>query len=159
MIEKVREPVVAPFIYLIDLAILKYVWSFLNSLRQLIVEGWIMAEEMTIKNNLVDIAIELFRFEKTYETIMEKLDILEQKKYRSQFGWFSKRVYSAIEENNIKLVSLENSEYDPGMPITPLNIEEFATEDELFVFQMIEPIVMEGDTILREGTAILGKRD
>lgn len=75
----------APFICLIDLAILKYVWSFLNSLRQLIVEGWIMAEEMTIKNNLVDIAIELFRFEKTYETIMEKLDILEQKKYRSQF--------------------------------------------------------------------------
>ena len=44
------------------------------------------------------------------------------------------------------------------MPITPLNIEEFATEDELFVFQMIEPIVMEGDTILREGTAILGNR-
>ena len=31
------------------------------------------------------------------------------------------------------------------MPITPLNIEEFATEDELFVFQMIEPIVMEDD--------------
>ena len=49
-----------------------------------------MAEEMTIKNNLVDIAIELFRFEKTYETIMEKLDILEQKNIEVNLDGFPK---------------------------------------------------------------------
>lgn len=118
-----------------------------------------MDKDNSIKNGLVDIAIELFRFEKTYETIMNKLDVLEQKKYRSQFGWFTKKVYSAIEDNNIKLVSLEGNEYDPGMPVTPLNIEEFDSNDELIIQQMIEPIVMDGEAILREGTVLLGKRD
>jgi len=43
------------------------------------------------------------------------------------------------------------------MAVTPLNIDEFDTEDTLYVKQMVEPIIMQGDTVYKTGTIILGR--
>lgn len=110
-----------------------------------------------IKNSVIEIAVEHYRFKNTFMKAISKLDFDEQNKYMSQFAWFSKKVTKAVEEAGLRIVSLEGQAYDPGMVVTPLNIDDFEVEDELKIVQMIEPIIMQEDTVLKTGTVLLGR--
>lgn len=110
-----------------------------------------------LEDNLIVIATEMYRFQSSYDKMLMKLPITEQSKYKSQFNWFSKRVSKALEDSNLKLVSLQGQEYDVGMAVTPLNIEEFEVEDKLFIQQMVEPIIMKDSTVCKVGTVVLGR--
>ncbi len=110
-----------------------------------------------LKNSVIEIAVEHYRFKNTFIKAISKLDFEEQSKYMSQFAWFSKKVTKAVEEAGLRIVSLEGQAYDPGMAVTPLNIDDFEVEDELKIVQMIEPIIMQEDTVLKTGTVLLGR--
>ena len=110
-----------------------------------------------LKNSVIEIAVEHYRFKNTFMKAISKLDFEEQSKYMSQFAWFSKKVTKAVEEVGLRIVSLEGQAYDPGMAVTPLNIDDFEVEDELKIVQMIEPIIMQEDAVLKTGTVLLGR--
>lgn len=110
-----------------------------------------------LHESVITIASELYRFQRVFEKAISKLEASEQTKYASQYSWFAKRVVKAMEDANIRLLNVEGQLYDPGMAITPLNLEDFETDDVLFVKQMMEPIIMEGNTVVKTGTAILGR--
>ena len=57
----------------------------------------------------------------------------------------------------MKLVNVEGHPFDPGMAATPLNIEEFDANDALIVDQMIEPIIMGKEGLVKTGTVTLVK--
>lgn len=110
-----------------------------------------------LHDSVVSIASELFRFQRVFEKAIGKLNADEQSKYISQYAWFAKRVFKAMENANLKLVNVEGQMYDPGMALTPLNLEDFDVDDMLYVSQMMEPIIMEGDAVIKTGTALLGR--
>lgn len=110
-----------------------------------------------LEKGLVTIASELYRFEKVFVKAVDRLDAEEQSKYVSQFSWFAKRVDKAMMEAGLKLLSMEGKLYDPGMAVTPLNIEEFEKDDDLYIEQMIEPIIMKDNKLYKMGTVILGR--
>ena len=116
-------------------------------------------DNSNLQNTLLTIASELFRFQRVFEKAVSKLEIDEQGKYMSQFLWFSKKVSKALDEADLKLVNLEGQPYDPGMAVTPLNIDEFEIEDRLYVDQTIEPIIMQQDKVIKTGTVILGRAE
>ena len=110
-----------------------------------------------LQKSLISIASELFRFQRVFEKAIGKLDIDEQNKYLSQYAWFSKKVYKVMDEADLKIINLEGQLYDPGMAVTPLNIDEFNGDDSLYILQTIEPIIMQGDCVHKAGTVILGR--
>lgn len=110
-----------------------------------------------LQESLITISSELFRFQRVFEKAISKLEIDEQNKYLSQYKWFSKKVYKALAEAGLKLLNLEGQLYDPGMAVTPLNIDDFETDDRLCILQTIEPIIMQDDTVYKTGTVILGR--
>ena len=116
-----------------------------------------MKDIEVLQNSIANISSELCRFKNVFEKAISKLDFEEQSKYMSQFAWFSKKVTKAVEDAGLRIVSLEGQAYDPGMAVTPLNIDDFEVEDELKIVQMIEPIIMQEDTVLKTGTVLLGR--
>ena len=116
-----------------------------------------MKDIEVLQNSIANISSEFCRFKNVFEKAISKLDFDEQSKYMSQFAWFSKKVTKAVEEAGLRIVSLEGQAYDPGMAVTPLNIDDFEVEDELKIVQMIEPIIMQEDTVLKTGTVLLGR--
>lgn len=110
-----------------------------------------------LQSAIGSIASELFRLQRVFEKAVSKLDVDERNKYKSQFAWFLKKVNKALVEADLKLLNIEGQLYDPGMAVTPLNIDDFETEDQLYVLQTIEPIIMKDDRVYKTGTVILGR--
>ena len=118
-----------------------------------------MEDYEALKNSLIGIAGELFRFEGVFERVLARLPIDEQQKYMSQYSWFSKKVIKALDLAGLKILNLQGKEYNPGMAVTPINLDDFDPEDHLYIQQMIEPIIMEQNTVIKTGTVILGRFD
>lgn len=106
---------------------------------------------------VISMAVESWRFSRVFDRMLMKLDAGEQARYKSQIRWFIKKVEEAMEDAELRIVNVEGHPFDPGMAATPLNIEEFDTNDVLMVDQMIEPIIMGKEGLARTGTVTLRK--
>jgi len=83
------------------------------------------------------------------------LDAGESGRYISQLRYYLKSVESSLETAGLKLVNLEGQVYDPGMAATALNLGDFSPDDQLVVDQMLEPIIMGSEGLLKTGTVML----
>lgn len=110
-----------------------------------------------LTQSLLDISIESWRFGKLFDRLLTKLDAGEQGRYRNQFRWFQKKLDESLGAAQLRVVNVEGHPFDPGMAATPLNIDEFGPQDVLVVDQMLEPILMGPDGVVKTGTVTLRK--
>ena len=118
------------------------------------------AERSDVKvlmKSLLDVAVESWRFGRLFDRLLLKLDAGEQGRYRGQFRWFQRKLEDSLTDAGMRIVNVEGHAFDPGIAATPLNIEEFSSEDALVVDQMLEPIIMGRDGLVRTGTVTLRK--
>lgn len=113
--------------------------------------------EIVAKASLIDLAVDAWKFSRLFNRVISKLDAGEQSRYANQMRFFLKRIESAAETAGARIVSIEGQSFEPGMAASPLNLEDFEEGDNLFVEQMLEPIVMGSDGVLRTGTMMLRK--
>jgi hypothetical protein len=106
---------------------------------------------------LIDLAVDSWKFAKLFTRVISKLDAGEQARYTNQMRFFQKRIDSAAEVAGARIVTIEGQPFEPGMAASPLNLEDFQDGDTLFVDQMLEPIVMDNNGVLRTGTMMLRK--
>ena len=115
------------------------------------------SRENELKKAVIEMAVEAWRFRRVFEKAMSKLDAGESSRYIGQFNWFIKKVDEALKTAGMKIINVEGLPYDVGMALTPLNIDDFEPDDPLYVEQLIEPIIMDSESVLKTGTAILGR--
>jgi hypothetical protein len=112
-----------------------------------------------LRQPLIEIVIESWRLAKLFQRVLGKLEASESNRYVNQIRYFQKRVDDTLALTGMRLVSLEGLPYDPGMAVTPLNIADFGPEDTLVVEQMMEPILMGQDGVVKSGTVLLKQAD
>lgn len=110
-----------------------------------------------LESTLLSMAIESWRFSKVFNRLLHKVDAGEQGRYLGQMRWFIKKIEESLAESGLKLVNVEGQQFDPGMAVTPLNIEEFEPDDVLVVEQMLEQIIMGEQGLIKTGTVTLRK--
>jgi hypothetical protein len=113
--------------------------------------------ENSERKTLIDVSIEGWRFARIFGRLISKLDAGEAPRYANQARYFLKKIDDGLDEFGLRIVSLEGQPYDTGMAVSALNIADFGPEDVLFVEQMIEPVVMGPEGLIRGGTAMLAK--
>ena len=106
---------------------------------------------------LIDLAVDSWKFARLFSRVLSKLDAGEQSRYVSQLRYFQRRIDGALEATGSRLESLEGLPFESGMAASPLNLQDFKEGDTLFVDQMLEPIVMGPEGVLRMGTLMLRK--
>lgn len=107
--------------------------------------------------SLTKLAVESWRIARVFDRMLTKLDAGEQTRYQSQLRWFIKKVEESLEEAGMSIVNVEGHPFDPGIAATPINIEEFDANDALVVDQMLEPIIMGKEGLVKTGTVTLRK--
>ncbi|MDR5821758.1 hypothetical protein [Caballeronia sp. LZ043] len=108
---------------------------------------------------LIDVSIEGWRFVRVFNRLAERLELNEVARYTNQARYFLKKVDDGLKPFGLHIVSVEGQIYDPGMAISALNLADFGPEDTLVVEQMLEPIVMGPDGLVRGGTVMLMKAE
>lgn len=116
-------------------------------------------EAQAVRDSVLTMAVEAWRFGRVFERLLGRLDASETKRYRNQFNWFMKKVDESLTQTGLRIVNVEGQAFDPGLAATPLNIEEFEASDVLVVDQMLEPIIMGEEGIVRTGTVTLRKAE
>lgn len=106
---------------------------------------------------LIDVSIEGWRFTRVFGRLLSKLDAGDGPRYANQARYFLKKIDDGLDEFGLRIVSLEGQPYDPGMAVSALNIADFDPEDLLVVEQMVEPVVMGPEGLVRTGTVMLAK--
>ena len=110
-----------------------------------------------LTKSLLDTAVESWRFGRLFDRLLLKLDAGEQGRYRGQFRWFQRKIKDSLQDAGMRIVNVEGHPFDQGMAATPVNIEEFTSDDALVVDQMIEPIILGPESVVRTGTVTLRK--
>lgn len=113
--------------------------------------------ETELKRAIIEMAVEAWRFRRVFEKAMSRLEAGESSRYIGQFNWFIKKVEAALRIAGMRIVDVEGQPYDIGMALSPLNIDDFDPDDRLYIEQMIEPIIMDDNNVLKTGTAMLGR--
>jgi len=108
-----------------------------------------------LQQPLIDISLESWRFAKLFVRLLAKLDAGEAPRYANQHRYFLKRLDEALDATGLRIVNLEGHPFDPGMAASPLNIGDFGPDDPLVVDQMVEPVLMGKDGVVRTGTVML----
>ena len=118
------------------------------------------SEEIALlRKSIKNIAVEAWRLERMLAKLLSTLDCKEQSRYASKIRWFVKSTYTALDEAGLKLVDYEGHPYDSGIPVTPLNLDDFVEDDVLYISQMIEPIIIDSNgNVVHTGTVSLEKK-
>jgi len=109
------------------------------------------------QKTIIDIAVDSWRFSRIFLRALSKLDAGEANRYMSQLEYYLGKLEQNLGTVGVKLVNLEGHPYDSGMAVKALNIEDFASEDTLLIEQMLEPVIMGDEGLLRQGTVMLQK--
>lgn len=114
--------------------------------------------EKSLQKSLFDIASESWRLKKAFERVLNLLDVKEKQKNLSKLNWFEKKLKESLHESGYKFSNFEGEPYSTGIPATAINIDDFDSDEGLYVKQTIEPTILdENGRILKTGSIIVDK--
>ena len=116
-----------------------------------------MASQKKAIEAMIEMTDDGWRFSRLFIRMMNKLDAGEQTRFINNLNYFVNRLNTGLQQIGMKLVNLEGHPYDAGMAATPINIADFEAEDQLMVEQMVEPVIMNDNGLVRAGTVMLRK--
>ena len=110
--------------------------------------------------SITDLIVEEYRFLKSYTSMLTKISSDEKAKYNSTYEFHIKKMQEIMAECDMKIVEIEGCDYNDGLSIIPLNMEDFNKKDKLIIKQVIEPLIIapSNGKIIKSGTVILEKK-
>ncbi|WP_221620976.1 hypothetical protein [Ralstonia sp. SET104] len=101
---------------------------------------------------LVNVCVESWRFIKVYQRLLTKLDATEAQRYQGQVRYFQKQIEDNLARLDLRQVEFDGQSFDTGLPVTAINLADFAAEDRLVIEQTIEPAILGLHGLVRMGS-------
>ena len=117
-------------------------------------------EEM--QQGVVTMAVEAYRLNAFVKSLVPRIaDERLLTRLTNQIARFDKMFAEGLNTAGLEWIDLTGNEYDPGLPIEPINMEEFTENDELIIEVMLEPVVKIKDSteIIKKGIVVLGGKE
>lgn len=111
------------------------------------------------ERRLVSLVLESYRLSTLLTTVLAQLDLVEQKKYGSRFAFILQRMQGILEDAQLRIVPLEDSEFDEGMAVSAVNLSDFEAGDVLIVDKVVEPLIMGTSGVVHPGVISVKRRE
>ncbi len=115
-----------------------------------------MTNAENLKSYLCKAVVEYWRVTRSYERNL--LNLQNSSSAAATIRNSEKKIFSILADAGLKLILCEGQEYSPNLPLTVVNGDEFNSNEDLLVTQMIEPTIMDGNKVISMGKAILIKK-
>lgn len=112
------------------------------------------------EQTVVEMAIDIVRFVRTYRGLLGKLEPSEATRYDSRATFVTSRVEQHLASIGLSVAPIkEGQPYDPGLPVRALNLEDFHPEQALSIAQVLEPVIVGPRGVYREGVVVVEKAE
>ncbi len=103
------------------------------------------------------LAVELWKLLRAFERTVQLLPTEHQARSQAQLRFSAGRLDSLLTESGLVLAVFDGQPFEPNLPLSAVNGDEFASVDGLVVQQTIEPAVVSDGRVLVMGKVIIGK--
>ena len=111
-----------------------------------------------MEENIIKIATDYWRLYALSAKMANNLDVTETNKFNNQLRYFLKSLQNNLGQCGFSIVDLVGQDFDVGMAANAINIDDFNSNDELIVEQMIEPLIMKDGVIKKQAIVKLSKK-
>lgn len=109
-----------------------------------------------MSSEMLKLIVESWRLNAVFKKAISQMEPHLQKRYLSRAEWFSKQVMNTLDYLEYRIPAFENQAYEPGLPLTPINIDAFEADAQLVVDYMLEPTIVDSKgNIIQTGSAVL----
>ncbi len=111
---------------------------------------------------LLDVVIEAYRLRMLTQSLSSHTtDIRLSKRAVNALSRFDKHFMESLKSLGMEILDFTGAAYDIGLPVHPINLEDFSPETPLVIDMMIEPVIKEYGTanILKPGVVALARAE
>jgi hypothetical protein len=103
------------------------------------------------------LAVELWKLLRAFERAVPLLPNEHQARSQAQLRFSAGRLESFLAESGLVLAVFDGRPFEPNLPLSAVNGDEYAGVDGLVVQQTIEPAIVCDGRVLLMGKVIIGK--
>ena len=111
------------------------------------------------ENKIITTVVELYKFNTTFSRMLQKISEEDQPRFLNKYQYFSKKIIELADTIDIQVKDFCGFDFDPGLPVSVLNLEDYSIEDELIISQMLEPVIMKKGKLIKTGVALVSKKE
>ena len=108
---------------------------------------------------LAHLAVEYWKLLKGFERTIRRLPDEHVGKTTAQLKFSARKLDSLLEGSGLKLVTFNGQKFEPGIPATALNVDDFTDDEYPTIEATIEPAVVENMNVLLLGKVVLKKSE
>ena len=110
---------------------------------------------MANSKTLAHLAVEYWKLLRAFERTIDRLPQEHVAKTAAQLKFSARKLDTLLGEGGLNLVILDGQKYEPNLPATALNVDDFTDGEHLTVETTVEPAVVENMTVLLLGRVML----
>lgn len=104
---------------------------------------------------LAHLVVEYWKLLRAFERAIDRLPHEHVAKTAAQLRFSAGRLESLLKEGGLNLVTFDGQKFEPNIPATALNAEDFTDGELLVIDRTVEPAVVENMTVLLLGKVVL----
>ena len=106
---------------------------------------------------LAHLVVEYWKLLKAFERTIGRLPQEHVAKTTAQLRFSAGKLDSLLKDGGLNLVTFEGQKFEPNIPATALNVDDFTDGEILTIETTVEPAVVENMNVLLLGKVVLKK--
>lgn len=106
---------------------------------------------------LAHLAVEYWKLLKAFERTIGRLPQEHVAKTTAQLRFSARKLDSLLKDSGLNLVTFDGQKFEPNIPATALNVDDFTDGEILTIETTVEPAVVENMNVLLLGKVVLKK--
>lgn len=106
---------------------------------------------------LAHLAVEYWKLLRAFERTIERLPQEHVSRSAATLRFSAGKLQSLLADSGLKLITFDGQEFEPNIPATAINVEDFVAEACLKIEITVEPAVIQDMNVLLFGKVLLGK--
>lgn len=106
---------------------------------------------------LAHLAVEYWKLLKAFERTIGRLPQEHVAKTTAQLRFSARKLDSLLKDGGLNLVTFDGQKFEPNIPATALNVDDFTDGEILTIETTVEPAVVENMNVLLLGKVVLNK--
>lgn len=103
------------------------------------------------------LAVDHWRLIRILARLVERLPHESQARVAAQARFAGSQLESLVKDQGLSLVTFEGRAFDPSLPVTAVNADDFGGASALVVSETVEPTVMADGRVLQLGKVLVSQ--